>query len=215
MNVVSRVCGPRIPIQPSPISTAFDFLFGRLFIWCEGEQLLAQDLETGVGRLLWESTEPISSLNACSLTLPDGEHVFIALRHVDEPVSERTPMHVHFPLISFFPDPDRTHPSKLLEFPLQDDVRLMLGPMTFEMDLPECANFPLSATAPFLYFDGGAERLFGHIYQRMVMDAQTRAIYIFPAFSSGIVGSHVVKFGFMLTGAIGCSYPGLGHVVVV
>ena len=90
----------------SSVSTSSDFLFGRLFVWFEGEQLFAQDLETGVGRLLWEGTEPISSLNACSLTLPDAERVFIALRHVDEPISHRTPMHVHFLLASFLLDPD-------------------------------------------------------------------------------------------------------------
>lgn len=110
ISVASRVQGPRISTKPSPVSTSSDFLFGRLFIWCEGEQLLAQDLETGAGRLLWESSEPISSLNACSLTLPDAERVFIALRHVDEPISHRTPMHVHFLLASFFLDPDCTLP---------------------------------------------------------------------------------------------------------
>lgn len=75
-------------------------------MWCEGEQLFAQDLETGVGRLLWEGAETISSLNACSLTLPDAERVFIALRHVDVPISHRTPMHVHSLLASSFLDPD-------------------------------------------------------------------------------------------------------------
>ena len=78
-------------------------------------------------------------------------------------------------------------PSKLLEFPLQDDVRLMLGPMTFEMDLPKYANFPLSANAPFLYFDGGTDRLFSQTYERTVIDARTWAIYRFPVFSPDIV----------------------------
>jgi len=106
ISVVSRVRGPRMSTKRSSVSTSSDFLFGRLFVWFEGEQLFAQDLETGVGRLLWEGTEPISSLNACSLTLPDAERVFIALRHVDEPISHRTPMHVHFLLASFLLDPD-------------------------------------------------------------------------------------------------------------
>ncbi|KAF8433903.1 hypothetical protein L210DRAFT_3649400 [Boletus edulis BED1] len=165
ISVVSCVRGPRIPTKPSPVSTPSDFLFGRLFIWCESEQLLAQDLETGVGRLLWESTEPISSLSACSLKLPDAERVFIALRLVDEPISRRTPI-------------------KLLEFSLQDDVRLMLGPPTFQMDLPACANFPLSASAHFLYFDGGSDRIFGHLCEPIVIDARTMTIYKFPTFSS-------------------------------
>ena len=108
MNIVSRVRGPRISTRPSPVSIPSDFLFGRLFIWCEGEQLLAQDLETGVGRLLWQSEEPISSINACSLLLADSERVFIALRHVDEPLSHRTPMYVQFLLAASFPDPDFT-----------------------------------------------------------------------------------------------------------
>lgn len=103
ISVVSRARGPRILTKPSPVSTPSDFLFGRLFIWCEGEQLLAQDLETGLGRLLWESTEPISSLNACSLTLPDSVRVFVALRHVDQPVSDRTPMHVSCLLLLSLP----------------------------------------------------------------------------------------------------------------
>ncbi|KAG8215764.1 hypothetical protein J3R82DRAFT_7663 [Butyriboletus roseoflavus] len=167
ISVVSRVQGPRISTKPSPVSTSFDFLFGRLFIWCEGEQLLAQDLETGAGRLIWEAAEPISSLDACSLTFPDAERVFIALRHVDEPIAQRTPI-------------------KLLEFPLQNDVRPMLGPLTFEMDLPEYANFPLSASAPFLFFHGGIDRLFGHLYEPMVMDARTRATYRFPVFGSSL-----------------------------
>ena len=106
-----------MPVQPSPVSTSFDFLFGRLFIWCEGEQLLAQDLETGVGRLLWESAEPISSVRACSLPFPDGERVYIALRHVDAPVAQRTPMHVYFSLVSFFPNPDPPHPQQAPRVP--------------------------------------------------------------------------------------------------
>lgn len=67
----------------------------------------------------------------------------------------------------------------------------MLGPVAFEMDLPECANFPLSARAPFLYFDGGMERWFGHTYERIVIDTRTRAIYKFPEFSCRIVSSSV------------------------
>ena len=191
ISIVSRVQGPRISTKPSPISTSFDFLLGRLFIWCEGEQLLAQDVETGAGRLLWEATEPISSLDACSLTLPDAERVFIALRHVDEPVAQRTPMHVHFLLSSFFLDPDCALPSKLLEFPLQNGVRPTLGPLSFEMDLPEYANFPLSASAPFLFFHGGIDRLFGHPYEPMVIDARTRVTYRFPVFGSSLVSSLV------------------------
>ncbi|KAH0835634.1 hypothetical protein J3R83DRAFT_9383 [Lanmaoa asiatica] len=54
------------------------------------------------------------------------------------------------------------------------------------MDLPQYANFPLSASAPFLYFNGGIDSLFGHLYEPMVMDARTRATYRFPVFSSSL-----------------------------
>lgn len=68
----------------------------------------------------------------------------------------------------------------------------MLGPLTFELDLPDYANFPLSASAPFLFFHGGIERLFGHPHDPMVMDARTRATYTFPVFSSSLVSSPIV-----------------------
>ena len=98
--------------------------------------------------------------------------------------------------------------SKLLEFPLQDDIRLALGPVTFEMDLPEYTNFPMSASAPFLYFDGGIDRLFGHHCEPIVIDARTRVIYKFPMFSSCLVsGRMVFHSGYMLIGVAGCGYP--------
>ena len=104
-------------------------------------------------------------------------------------------------------------PSKLLEFPLQDDVRLTLGPATFEMDLPLYATFPLSAKAPLLYFDGDTDRYFSHAYERVVIDARTRAMYRFPAFSSGIVSSHpVIACERMLNAAVGWSGGLLGAV---
>ncbi|KAG9312549.1 hypothetical protein JVU11DRAFT_6944 [Chiua virens] len=153
IRIVSSLHGPRIPSNPSPVSTSFDFIFGRLFIWCEGNQILTQDVDTGIGRLLWEGCEPISSLDTCSLVLPD------------------------------------VCPSKLLEFPLQDDVRLTLGPVTFEMDLPAHANFPLSASDTFLCLNGGTDQIFAHLYKPVVIDLRTRSTYTFPVSSSASVSS--------------------------
>lgn len=83
----------------------------------------------------------------------------------------------------------------------------MLGPLTFEMDLPEYANFPLSASAPFLFLHGGIDHLFGFPYEPMVMDTRTRASYRFPVFSSSLVGSPVVvEFVCMLIGVVGRGY---------
>ena len=98
--------------------------------------------------------------------------------------------------------------SKLLEFPLQDHARLTLGPATFEIDLPDYANFPLSASDHFLYLDGGIDRVFGNLYEPVVIDVRTRAMYQFPVFSSGLVSSHVVvDLGYMLISVAGRGYP--------
>lgn len=74
------------------------------------------------------------------------------------------------------------------------------------MDLPACADFPLSASTHFLYFDGGRDRIFGH-NEPVVIDVRTRSIYEFPTFSSTSVSFYIaVDIGYMLIGVVGYGY---------